>query len=206
MGGIHLYGRDIFHQSRYQIGIEPVFQSQNLVLGTQNLLFILFQFLRDITFRIGQCLLSYPLGRHLVFMRIPYLYIIAEHIVIAYLETGNTRFVALALLNLQQIVLSRKHDAPQVVQFGIHPISHEPSLVEQHRWVVLYFPSDTVAHHFAFVQLFAYAFQAVVLCSHAGMFQRTDSLQCRSQLHQFARVHSSHCHFGDNSFQVAHLV
>ena len=84
--GVGLYGGDILLHVHHQFVEEPCLERQYLLLGTQNLLLVFLQLLRDIALGLCQRLLAHPLGRHLVLERVPHLQIIAEHVVIAYFQ------------------------------------------------------------------------------------------------------------------------
>ena len=63
--GINLDLGNELLKSQYQVVEELLFEGEYLVLSTQNLLLILLQLLRDITFCLGQRLLANPLLGHL---------------------------------------------------------------------------------------------------------------------------------------------
>ena len=128
---IDLNGRNELAQRLYQLCIELCFQYQYLVLRTENLLLVLLQFLGNVAFGIGKGLLAYPLCRHLVLMRVAHLDVVAENIVVAYLQTGNLCQFALALLYLQQIILAGVGNPAQLVQLGTDTGFDDTSLINQ---------------------------------------------------------------------------
>ena len=98
--GISLY---LWYKSlgcQYQFSEEPFLGGEYLLISTQYLLFIFFQLLSDISFCLGQRLLSYPLGRHLILVCVPDLEIVAKNIIISYLQTTDTRLCHLTFLYL----------------------------------------------------------------------------------------------------------
>ena len=104
--GVYLYLGDKLLHSHHKVVEEFGLQAQNLILSTKNLLFVLLQLLGDITLGLGQCLLANPLWRNKLLICVAHLKVIAEHIVISYLKALDTCFSSLALLNLQQIILT----------------------------------------------------------------------------------------------------
>ena len=101
------------------------------VLRAENLLLVFLQFLGNIALGIGKGLLAYPLCRHLVLMRVAHLDVVAENIVVAYLQTGNLCQFALALLYLQQIILAGVGNPAQLVQLGTDTGFDDTSLINQ---------------------------------------------------------------------------
>ena len=172
MRGIDLDGGDEIGKLCHQFVVQTGFQNQNLVFRSQNLLFVLFQFLRDVSFCIDQCLLAYPVGRNLVFMCISYLDVIAEHVVVGYFQAGDARQFTFALLYLQQIILARVSNVAQFVQLLIDSVGNHSSLVDQQRRIIVYFLGNLVADGSAEVQLFSYFSQAFVVGIQTGILDR----------------------------------
>ena len=127
--GIHLNGRDELTQSLHQAVVELLFQHQDLIFCSQNLLLILFQFLGDVSFGIHQCLFANPCRWHFILVRVPHLYIIAKHIVIAHLQRWYASQFAFSLLNLQEIILSRVGYLTQFIELRVESCLYHASLV-----------------------------------------------------------------------------
>lgn len=104
-----------------QLGVNPLFDQQHLLLGTENFFFILFQLFGDIPLGVGQRLLADPRLGNLVLVRVADFDIITEDIVVAYFQR-NSRRLALPLLNTVQEILAMQSDAAQIVQFGVHAV------------------------------------------------------------------------------------
>ena len=104
--GILLHLRNILLGRYDQVGKQLLLQRQYLVLCTQYLLFIFLQLLRDVALCLCQRLLAHPLLRHLVLIRVAHLQVVAEDVVVAYLQRGDARLGGLTLLNLQEVVLA----------------------------------------------------------------------------------------------------
>ena len=64
-------------------------------------------------------------------MRVAHLDVVAENIVVAYLQTGNLCQFALALLYLQQIILAGVGNPAQLVQLGTDTGFDDTSLINQ---------------------------------------------------------------------------
>ena len=106
LGCIDLNVRYELVQGLHQFRIELSLQYQYFVFGSQYFLFILLELLGDISFRICQGLLAYPLLRHFIFMRISHLDVITEYIVVTDLQAGDFRQFTLPLLYLQQVIFA----------------------------------------------------------------------------------------------------
>ena len=192
--GIDLNLRDKSLHIQNQVIEKTSLQRENLILCTQNLLFILLQFLRDIALGLGQRLLAHPFCRHLILIDIAHLQIIAKHIVVAYLQRGNTCLFGLSLLYLQQIILSTVGNISQFVELFIHPTTNHATFLYQLRWVVLYLALNPFTKTLAKIQLFPYPFQRCIISIEARCLDGLDSLQGRLQLHHLTGRHTSYSH------------
>ena len=181
-------------KSQYQVVEELLFEGENLVLSTQNLLLILLQLLRDITFCLGQRLLANPLLGHLFLIGVAHLQIVAKHIVIAYLQRGDACLLGFALLNLEQIVLTRIGNMAQLVEFCIHPIANHSTLGYQLRRIVLYLALYPVANRLAEVQLLPYPFQRFIVGIETSCLDGLQGLQGHLQLYHLTRRYSAYSH------------
>ena len=90
---IDLDDGDIFFERLEQVEIEFLLEASDAFLGIQNLLFILFQFLRDVTLGSYQGLFAYPSFGHLVAVGVAHLDVVAEHAVERHLERRNLVFL-----------------------------------------------------------------------------------------------------------------
>ena len=117
--------------------------------------FILFQLFGDIPLGVGQRLLADPRLGNLVLVRVADFDIITEDIVVAYLQAGNLRQLTLALLYLQQIILTGVGYLAQLVQLGTNTGLDDTALINQQRRVIVYLPVYAVADGLADVQLLA---------------------------------------------------
>ena len=203
---IGLNGRDKLAQGLHQLCIKLCFQHQYLVLGAEYLFLIFFQFLRNVTLGIDQCLLANPLLRHFILVHVAHFDIVTEHIVIADFQAGNARKLTLPLLYLQKIVLAGIGYPAQLVQLGIYAGFYHTAFINKQRRVVVDFPFDAVADGTADVQLSADMVQTGVIGIHTGFLNRFDSLQGHFQSDYLAGRNTSYGYFGDNAFQIAYQV
>ena len=204
--GIDLNGRNKFAQCLYQFRIKPCFKYQNLILRSEDFLFIFFQFLGDIAFCIHKCLFADPFLRHLVFVYITYFYIVAEHTVISNLQTRYSRLFAFTLLYLQKKILTRIGYLTQFIQFGIYPVLDNPTFIYQQRRIVIHLFIYPVADGNTKIQLLSYPVQAGIIRLHASRFYRLDRLQGNLQLHYLARRYTPHRHLGNDAFKIAYQM
>ena len=91
----------------HQFDEETLFQGQDLVFRTEYLLFVFFQFLRDVTLGVRQGLLAHPLGRHLVAIGVTDFDVVAEDVVVTDFETTDPRGFCLTLLHVKQVLFAR---------------------------------------------------------------------------------------------------
>ena len=91
------------------------------------------------------------------------LYVVAEHVVVAYLQARNARALALALLQAQQVVLARVRNLAQFVQLLIDTAVYHVAAVHHIGRVGVNLPAYALAHQCAGVQSLAYAAQNLVL-------------------------------------------
>ena len=203
---INLNGRNKFAQRLHQLRIKLRFQHQNLVLSAEYFLFILFQFLRNVTFGIDQGLLADPLLRHFILVHIAHFDIIAKDIIIPYLQTGNTRQFTFTLLHLQEIILAGIGYLAQLVQLGIHARFYHAAFINKQRRVVVDLLVNAVANGPADIQLFADVVQTGIICIHTGFLDRFNSLQCHLQGNHFARRNAPYGYFGNDAFQISYQM
>ena len=137
--GVDLYLRNELLHGQHQLIKQPRLQRQYLVLGTQNLFLVFLQLLRDVALGLCQGLLAHPLLRHLVLVGVAHFEVVAEDVVVAYLQALYARLLCLALLNLQQVVLTTVGDVAQLVQLGVHAVADDAALLHQLWRVILNF-------------------------------------------------------------------
>ena len=169
------------------VGIDALFDDEHLLLGAEDLLFVLLQLLGDIAFGVGQRLLADPRLRHLLLMGVAHLDIVAEDVVVADFQRRNARRLALALLDAGQIVLAVEGDAAQVVQFGVHAVGDHAALlnlvVER---IGIDLAGDAVAHPFQQVDLSGQCVQLRVVGRFERGLEQLDGEKRVFQLHQLA--------------------
>ena len=198
-------GDKLLHRE-YQIVEEFGLKTEYLIFCTQNLLFVLLQFLGNITLCLSQGLLANPLLRHHFLIGVTHLKIVAEHIVIAYLQTLNTSLSSLAFLNLQQIVLTTIGNVSEFVEFCIDTVSYHPTLGHQLWRIILDFLLDSVSQTLTEIQLFPYPVQGFVLGIETSRFDGLDGLQSSLQLYHLSWRHTPHSSLRDDTFQVTNTM
>ena len=203
---VNLNGGNELVQRLYQLCVKLCFQYQYFVFGTEYLLFVLFQFLRNVAFGIDQRLLANPFLRHFIFVHVAHFDIVTEHIVITYLQAGNPRLFALPLLYLQKIVLTGISYLTQLVQLGIHAGFYHAAFIDEQRGIVVDFLIDAVTNGAADVQLPANVVQTGVIGIHTGFLNRLDCLQSYFQGNHLTRRDTPHGYFGDDTFQVTYQM
>ena len=82
------------------------FEGGDTLLSAEDLLLVFLELGEDVSLGIGQGLLACPVLGHLVFVGGAYLDVVAEDIIIGYLERRDARTFALASLELKEVVLS----------------------------------------------------------------------------------------------------
>ena len=204
--GVDLYLGDKLLYGGHQVGKEPCFQSEDAVFGSENLLLILLQFLGDIAFGLCEGLLAHPVGGHLVLVRVPHFEIIAEHIVVANLQAGDTRLFDFPLLDLEQVVLAAVGYLAQLVELIVHPTLDHVALAHHLRRVFVHLASDAVAHTLAERELLPYPFQHRIVGRGTGLLHGNDGHEGILQLHHLAGCHPSHRHLRGDALQVSDAV
>lgn len=109
-----------------QLGIDALLELEHLLLGAEDLLFVLLELLGDVALGVGEGLFADPAGGNLLLVGIAHLDVVAEDVVVADLERRDPRRLALALLDAGQVVLAVQGDAAQVVQLGFTPSAITP--------------------------------------------------------------------------------
>ena len=90
---IDLDDGDIFFERLEKVEIKFLLEAADAFLGIQDFLFVLFQFLRDVSLGSYQGLLAYPSFRHLIAMSIAHFDVIAENAVERHLERWDLVFL-----------------------------------------------------------------------------------------------------------------
>ena len=100
--------------------VKTRFNSVDAVFGRKNLLFVLLEFLGDVTLRVHQRLLTDPFRRHLVAEGVANFDIVTEYVVVGNLQRGDAGSFGLPLLHLQEVILASGGEAAQLIQFGVN--------------------------------------------------------------------------------------
>ena len=166
---------------------QALFQRENLIFSTQNLLLIFLQLLCDVSLCLCQCLLAHPFLWHLILIGVAHLQIVSEDVVIAYLQRGNARLLCFALLDLQQVVLATIGDMAQLVEFRAHTIADDTTFCYQLRRVVLYLTGYAVTQLLTETEAFPYPLDGVVICLQTSILDGFYGLQRHLHLYHLTR-------------------
>ena len=139
-------------------------------------------------------------------MDVAHLDVVAEDVVVAYLQARHARQFAFALLQLEQVVLAAVGYLAQLVELGADALLDDAALVDQQRRVVVDFTVDAVADGLADVELLADAVQAGIVGLQAGLLDGFNGLQSHLQRHHLAGTDTAHGHLRQDALQVADAV
>ena len=115
---------------------EGVFQFADLLLGTQDLLLVLFELRRDEPLRVTHGLLADVLAFQPVQVRFGDLDVVAENAVVVHLEGLDPGALALLLLQFGDPALSARTDHAQVVEVLVVSRADEPALRQREGRIV----------------------------------------------------------------------
>ena len=204
-GGIPLQSSQGMRNEPDQLGVNPLFDQQHLLLGTENFFFILFQLFGDIPLGVGQRLLADPRLGNLVLVRVADFDIITEDIVVAYFQR-NSRRLALPLLNTVQEILAMQSDAAQIVQFGVHAVGDNAAplnLIVLRVGVNL--AGNTLPNLRQQIDLFGQRVKTLVVGRFQQGFEEFDRRKRIFKLYDFAGSYPSRRYARSDALQVADL-
>ncbi len=112
-------------QILYELRVYARFDSQNTLLGAENLLLVLFELLCDVSFCVFERLLANPVGRHFVLVRVADFDVVSENVVVADFKRRDARELAFALLDFRQHAFAVGGYAAQIVQLQIHSVGYD---------------------------------------------------------------------------------
>ena len=205
--GIDLHLRHKPAQRKHQLRIEPVLNDLYLLFRRQDSLLIFFEFGGDISLGTDECLLAYPVLRHYVLVVVAHLKIVAEAIVVAYLQTLDTCLLRLALLDTEQVFLSVVVYIAQRVQFAVHSVGDDVRTPLYCRRIRQNLLLDTLAHFAAEVYLLAQQMQIrVIFRPEADLANRHQCPQGCGKLHHLTRADTSCGDLAHNTFHILNLL
>ena len=181
--GVNLYLRHELLNVYHKLVEEFCLKCHYLLVSTEYFLLVFLQFLSDIPLGLSQGLLSHPLCRYLVLIRIPNLQIVAEDVVVAHFQRCYSRSLALSLLYLEQISSAVMRYLPQLVQLLAVACSYDITLSDKLRRVWLYLPFYPLPDALAQVQLLTHHVQSLAVGFQTGPLYRSQSFEGRLQLH-----------------------
>ena len=87
------------------------FEGSDTLLSAEDLLLVFLELGEDVSLGIGQSLFARPVLGYLVFVGGAYLDVVAEDIIIGYLERRDARSFALASLEFKEVILAVGREA-----------------------------------------------------------------------------------------------
>ena len=120
--------RDALLDKAHQGGKDAGLYGEDLVFGREDFFLVVLEFLRYVALCIYQRLFAYPLRRHLVFIGVAHLNVIAENVVVGNLEGAYAGAFRLTLLHLKKVVLAAAAKGTEFVQFCIHALADDRPL------------------------------------------------------------------------------
>ena len=118
--GILLNSGQILHHRRHQFLVQLQFKGEYLFFCARNFLFVFLEFRRNVAFGIGQCLLSCPLGGHLIFMGVGHFQVVAKHIIKTDLQGTDPGFFRLSRLQTRQVFFSVMGNIAELIQLFVY--------------------------------------------------------------------------------------
>ena len=189
------------HQGCVYLALHP----GDVVFGREDLLFVFLELFGDIAFGIHERLLAHPLRGHLALEAVAHLDIVAENVVVAYLEAADAGPFGLSFLHFQQIALASGGDVAEFVEPAVHAAGDDFALAYLHGGILRHgggdFPKQGAAVFHApqqFLQCRRRVFAA----------EGADGLHLRerpAELHHFTREYPAGRRAGNNPFQVAYI-
>ena len=104
--GILLYLGDEVCCMMNQCIEDTLLNHDEFIFSVQDFLFVYFKLLRNVAFPIYECLLTNPIRRNFVLVRITYLKVVAKDFIIRYFQRIDRSPFDFPLLNLNKIVFS----------------------------------------------------------------------------------------------------
>ena len=192
---------------RHKTGVKLAFEGQDGVFRSKYLLLVGLQFLGYIALGVHQSLLAMPLGRHLLTRGVAHFEVVAEHAVIAYLETADAGAFGLAVLQFQQIILAAGGDVAQRIELLAHPARDDLALADLYGRILReggrYLFEQTPAVFHSLQQLCQRGRSFSVL--EAQCLDRLHLLKRPAQLQHFPRQYLAGRCAGNYPFEVAHV-
>ena len=139
-------------------------------------------------------------------MSIAHFDVIPEYVVIPDFQAGNTRFLTLALLHVQQIVFPRIGNFSQLVEFVVHPLADNSSPIHQIGRIGINFMFDSIPDDRTTIQLLPDTLQYRFIALLANSLDRLYRRQCHFQLNHLARRNTPHRYFRNEAFHIAYRI
>ena len=139
-------------------------------------------------------------------MHIPDFDVVPENVVESDFQRGNSRAQNLTFLHFLQIILTRKSEIAQFVQFFRNTPRNNMSFDNHDRRIGEHLPFYPVFNGLTQIQLLGQPDQNAIPGSCTQLFNGSNSIQCNFKLNHLTRVHSAYSRFRDNPFQIANML
>ena len=158
-------------------GEELSLERENLVLGVEHFALVILQFGSGEAFGVGQRLLALVIGGRQMLIRARDLDVVAEDVVEAHLEGGDARALALAGLDLGDVLLAVLAEIAEVVEFGMVSGANRAAIRQVERRFIGDRPEDEAADVGQLIEAIMQVAQARGLLGVEAAFERGDLFQ-----------------------------
>ena len=201
---IALDGCDVGREGCDELVEEHGLEAEDAFLGTHYLVLVLLEFLCDVSLGLRERLLAYPVRRHLVAVGVAHLEVVAEDVVVAYLQALYAGLLYFALLHFEQVALPLVGDVSQFVQFAVDAF-HDDAAAGGEQWRVgPHFTGDAVAYVGTEVEPLSDVVERVIVGGETHLFDGLHGLQGDAELYNVARCDAPCADLRYDAFQVAH--
>ena len=112
----------------YQLRVQAAFGLVDGGFGAEYLLLVFLEFGGYVALGVHEGLLAYPFGRDPVAGAVADFDVVAEDVVVAYLERADSGPLDLSLLHLEQVFLASAGNLPEPVELGVHACGYHVAL------------------------------------------------------------------------------
>ena len=127
---VALYCGHILLDLRHKLAVDAGLDGQDAFLCTHYGLLVFLQLRGDVALGIDEGLLADPVLRHLVGVGVAHFEVIAEDVVVTYLEAADAGAFAFGLLDVQQYLFAVRQRVAEVVELAVHPFGDDVALTQ----------------------------------------------------------------------------
>ena len=187
----------------HQGGVDFAFHAGDVIFGREDLLFVFLELLGDIAFGVYQRLLAHPLRGHLALEGVAHLDVVAENVVVAYLEAADTGPLCLPFLHLQEITLASGGDVAELVEPAVHTAGYHLALAYLHGGILRHGGADLAQQGAAVLHALEQLLQRRRRVFAAEGADGLHLSERPAELHHFTREYPAGRRAGDYPFKVA---